>query len=59
MDTSVEVITPGTRGQHVLVLRTRHQSDMSYVLAETELPGVFDESEVETELSLVLKAPTL
>lgn len=32
---------------------------MSYVLAETELPGVFDESEVETELSLVLKGPTL
>lgn len=32
---------------------------MSYVLAETELSGVFGESEVETELSLVLKGPTL
>lgn len=32
---------------------------MSYVLAETELPGVFGESEVESELSLVFKAPTL
>lgn len=67
MGTSVEVITLWdsdvnfTRGQHdVLVLRTRYQwYVLQYVLAETELPGVFGESEVETELSLVLKGPTL